>query len=341
MTRLGITLPLLNNTISKISELAVAAEDAGFDTAFDYQYCRNVFMGLSQASLETKRIQLGTGLAAMIPRTPFETACLAADVDEMSNGRAILGIGLGTPQFMTSFHGTPPTKPVSRTREYVEMIRASWDFMSSGKAVEMSGQFHSMSIPANAPWGERPMIRPRIPIYLAAIGPKMLQLCGEIADGVLGALYPIDYLGKVVHPNVAIGAKRAGRDPSEIDVCAETVCSIHPDRSEAVRRARIQCGMYAALPEVGPVVEAYGFGEARQRILETIMTKGPGALVDVTDDGIVDLLSITGTPDEAREKFEKFAEVMPHILLHAPYAPPLRSEETEDGVRHILETFAR
>lgn len=341
MTKLGITLPLLNNTIAKIADLAKSAEDAGFDTAFDYQYCRNAFMGLSQASLQTSRIQLGTGLATIMTRTPFETANLIADVDEMSNGRAILGIGLGTPQFMTHFHGAPPTRPLRRMREYVSQIRASWEYMTTGEPVTLKGELYTIDIPPGMPWGLRPMARPQIPIYVAALGPKMLSLCGEIADGVLGALYPLDYLKNVVHASVAAGAKKAGRNPSEIDIASETVCSVHPDRAEAFRRARIQCGMYAALPEVGPLVDAYGLEKDRLEVLDTIMTKGPHALVDVTSDALVDLLSITGTPDEARAKFAEYAEVLPHVLLHAPYAPPLSAEETEDGCRQIFTAFGR
>jgi alkanesulfonate monooxygenase SsuD/methylene tetrahydromethanopterin reductase-like flavin-dependent oxidoreductase (luciferase family) len=341
MARLGVTLPLLNNTIRKISELAVGAEDAGFDTAFDFQYCRNVFMGLSQAALETSRIQLGTGLAPIIPRTPFETANLIADVDEMSDGRAILGIGLGTPQFMSAFHGTPPTKPVTRVREYVEMVRASWDFMTTGEPVDIRGEFHSIIIPPDAPWGGRPLVRPRIPIYLAAYGPKMIQLCGEVADGLLGAVWPVDFMAHHVLPNLKIGADRAGREVSDIDVCVETVCAVHPDRKEAVRRARIQCGMYAALPELGPLLEGYGLGAARQEVLDALAAKGPMALQDVTDDRLVELLSICGTPDEARKQFARYAEQIPHMLLHTPYAPPLLGEESEDGLRHTLEAFAR
>jgi len=300
-----------------------------------------VFTGLTAAAMRTSRIELGTGLAPIIPRTPFETANLIADVDELSDGRAILGMGLGTPAFMNGFHGTPLTQPVTRVREYVEMVRASWDWMSTGDPVAIQGRFHSVDFPGDFPWGGRPLVRPRIPIYLAAYGPKMLQLTGEVADGLLGAVWPADFAVHHVLPNLKIGADRAGRDLSEIDVCVEVVCSVHPDRSEALRRARVQVGAYSALPELGPLLEAYGLGAARQEILDALATKGPTALQDVTDDRLVELLSICGTPDEVRAQFDRFAEHIPHMLLHTPYAPPLLGEESADGVRRILETFAR
>jgi alkanesulfonate monooxygenase SsuD/methylene tetrahydromethanopterin reductase-like flavin-dependent oxidoreductase (luciferase family) len=213
--------------------------------------------------------------------------------------------------------------------------------MRTCEPVSIAGRHHSIEIPPNAPWGGRPLVRPRIPIYLAAYGPRMLQLCGEIADGLLGAVWPVDFIDSYILPNLKIGADRAGRDLAEIDICVETVCSVHPDRAEALRRARIQCGMYSALPELGPLLEGYGLGEARQEVLGALVSGGPQALQDVTDERLVDLLSITGTPDEARAKFECYAEAIPHILLHTPYAPPLTGEESEDGVRNILETFAR
>jgi 5,10-methylenetetrahydromethanopterin reductase len=145
----------------------------------------------------------------------------------------------------------------------------------------------------------------------------------------------------MVIPNITEGARRAGRDPSTIDIASETICSISDDRDEAYRRARIQVGIYMSYPVSAPLVDIMGLQSEREAVLQALMTKGPDALQDVVDDKLVDAFSITGTPDEARRKVAEYEGKLPHILLHTPYVPPLEQDASADAFANIVSTFSR
>ena len=341
MSRFGITLPMLNTPLRRIPQLVRWAEEAGFDSVFSYEFFRSPYMGLANAALQTNNIKLATGVAVAFSRTPFVTANAAADIDELSQGRMILGLGTGSPEFLSAFHDSDLSSAVARMREYVEAVRVSWNYLSSGKPGIYQGKFYRLTFPEFMPFGRRPLVRDRIPIYLAGIRPKMIQLAGEVADGLLGAFFSVKYLKEVVHPNVALGARRAGRDPATIDIAAEIVCSVSKDRSEAMRRAHIQAGMYAAHPAMDEIIRVNGLEKERNAVREALLREGPGVLERATDEKLVEILTVSGTPDECRRKLQIYEEVLPLVVFHAPYVPPLSAEETEDAFRSIVETFSK
>lgn len=339
MTTLGITMPMLNTTLDDTATLAAYAEKGGFDSVWGYEFYRTAFMGLAAAAAKTSRIQLGTGLAVALSRTPFVTANTAADVDELSGGRMLLGLGTGSPEFLKHFHGLEPAAPLTQMRDYVGAVRAGWHYLDTQEASTYAGEYYQLDFPEFMPFGTRPLARERIPIYLAAERPRMLQLAGEIADGVLGSFYSVKYLKEVVHPNVAIGIARAGRRPESVDVAAQIVCAVHPDRDVAMRRARIHVGMYSAHPVGDAIIARSGLEKDQQEVREALLLRGAESLEEVTSDRLVEEMSISGTPDECREKARAFMEVLPHIHFHTPYVPPLRSEDSQDAFRQIVDCF--
>ena len=200
---LGITMPILNQAIDIFPELARLAEDAGFDSVWDYEFYRNPFVIHGTCARETKRIKLATGIAAGAARSPFEMANAAADVDELSKGRMIIGLGTGGAGWADTLNGTEINKPVARISEYVDVVRLIWEYMSTGNPVTHNGQFYKFtSTPGNI-FGLRPMARPRIPIHIAALSPKMLELVGEKADGLIGYMYTPKYIKDVILPTIA------------------------------------------------------------------------------------------------------------------------------------------
>lgn len=341
MSKLGVTMPILNQPITAFPGMAKAAEDAGFGSVWDYEFYRNPFVMHGQTAQATSRITLATGLAITCNRTPFEFANAAADVDEASGGRLLLGLGIGAAGFADVFSGNPVDHPATRLREYVHAVRLCWEHLDTGKPVDYQGTYYGFSNPPFNPFGLRPMLRRDIPIYLAALRPTMLKLAGEIADGVIGYMMSPRYLDEVVWPNLKAGAQRAGRDPSTLDVASETICSVSTDRAEAYRRARIQVGIYAAHPVSAPLVDQLGLRDERLAVLDALMKEGPGCLQRVVSDELVDALSIAGTPDECRRKLAEFTDRLPQVILHTPYVPPLAREESADAFANIVETFGR
>lgn len=340
MPNYGISMPVLQTRIDKFAEFARLADDAGFRSVWDYEFYRNPFVIHAGTAAATSRIQLATGIAEAFIRSPFEAANAAADVDELSGGRAILGLGPGGPDFLEGFHSTDAAKPVARMREYLDLVRMSWDYLGGGAPpMSYAGEHYRFQSPPLNPWGGRELARERIPIYISAMRPLMLQLAGEKAEGTLGYLQTPEFAAEQVRPNLAKGAQRAGRDPASVDHAALVICCVSNDRAEALHRARIQVGMYAAYPISDVAIQFHGCEAEQHAVRVAMMQGGIEAIEGATADRLVELFAIVGTPDEARKQAARYAESISHVVLHTPYVPPLAPEETEDAFRNIVAAF--
>lgn len=336
--RHGISLPIYNTKIGEIARLARIAEDAGFDSAWDYELYHDPYLTLALAAQQTDRIGLGTGLAVALNRSPFVAANAAADVDELSGGRMLLGLGAGGVEQLRAFHSVTLTQPLQRMREYVHCLRATWRYLADHQPASYDGKFFQLNLPPDVLFNREP-VRERIPIYLAGVRPKMIQLAGEIGDGLLGYFQPVEFLRTIVEPNLIEGAKRAGRDPAELDMVTYIIMSVSKDRAEAIRRAKIHVGVYIAISTAADnVIEHYGLQRECDELRTAFMTEGAAAL-EKTDDKLVDAFSIAGTPDECRKKFAEYEPHLKHALMHTPATPPLTPEESEDAFINITETF--
>lgn len=339
--RIGVSLPMLNQPYHRYPEFAALAEEAGFDSVWDYEFFRNPFITHGLNAQATSRIGLGTGIATAVARTPFEMANAAADVDEISGGRMLLGLSTGGAGWTDVYNGGEIDKPLARLREYITLVRQIWDHFGNDEPFDFQGKFYRAANPPINPWGTRNLVRPRIPIYLAGLKPGMLKLAGEIADGALGFLCTPSFIEQKILPNIAEGAAKAGRDPSEIDVAALVICSVSHDRDEAIRRARIQVGNYVAYPVGNTPIEFMGLQEDRDHVLMKLLSEGIPALTTAASDELVRNFAIAGTPDEVAEQLAAYESVLPHIVLHTPYVPPIDEAASADAFRTMVQTFAR
>jgi alkanesulfonate monooxygenase SsuD/methylene tetrahydromethanopterin reductase-like flavin-dependent oxidoreductase (luciferase family) len=322
-------------------EFAKSADDAGFQSVWNYEFYRNPFVIHAGTAAATERIGLATGIAAAFARSPFEAANAVADVDELSGGRAILGIGPGAPDFLHSFHSTEGDRPLGRMSEYLDVLRLSWDYLNGDGAPTPAyeGKHYRLEPPPFNPWGGRELVRERVPVYLAAMRPKMLELAGEKADGALGFVQTPEFAQECVRPALERGAQRAGREVGGVLHAALVICSVSDDREEALRRARIQVGMYIAYPIADVVVAFHGFEKDQAAIREAMMSGGVAAVENATSDRLVEQFAICGTPPEAREQAKRFADGFDQVVLHTPYVPPLAAEDTTDAFYNIVRAF--
>lgn len=340
MTHLGITLPTHNTDIDACVDLAVDAESAGFDSVWAYEIYKDPTVTLAAVARATTRIQIATAPLVLFSRSPAVSAIAAADLDELSGGRLIFGVSAGSPEQLAFLHGLTSERPVERLRECIAAIRAAWRYFETGETTIHQGEFYLLGMPGPNPWlVPRPRLRNPPPIYIAAVRPRMLALAGEVAAGGLGYMFTVDYARDIALPALARGAERAGRDPASVHLGNETVCSVSADREVAMRRARIQVAQYVAHPATEYIAAHHGLGEAVVAARDGIVTHRPGAAEDVVSDELVELFTISGTPDECLRKFSTFAEVLTHIVLHPPYVPPLTAAESADAFSNILDTF--
>jgi F420-dependent oxidoreductase-like protein len=216
--RLGLNLGYWGAGGSDGVELAQEAERLGFDSVWTAEaYGSDALTPLTWVGALTNRIKLGTGILQMPARTPANTAMSAATLDMLSGGRVLLGLGLSGPQVVEGWHGQPYGKPLTRTREYVEIVRR---ILAREEPLDFQGEEYQIPIPGGTGLG-KPLklilhpLRPRIPIYLAAIGPKNIELAGEIADGWLPVFLAPQKESAYLQPLDAGLAKR--QQPSEFD----------------------------------------------------------------------------------------------------------------------------
>jgi probable F420-dependent oxidoreductase len=335
--KLGITMPSRIGPMDKIPEYARVAEDASFDSVWTYEVYRNPFCMLSTAALSTSKIELGTGLAAAFSRSPFEAANAAADVDELSGGRMTLGLGTGVPEFLKAFHSTDYDRPAKRMREYVECLRRSWSYLADEAVESYEGEIYRFDPPPTTPGGRREMPRPQVDLHIAAMRPMLLSICGQLGDGWIGYLATPRFMEEVVLPNIERGCNKVGKDIAKMDIAADVICTPHPDRDVAMRRARLHVGFYVSHPVSDVVAEVHGVQDEIADVRRLLGEKGLAGLTE-TPDSLVELFAIAGTPDECRQQLEQYA-ALPHVVLHTPYIPPFSVEECDDCYHQIVDAF--
>lgn len=339
--KLGLTLPSINQPFAYLPELARLADEAGFDSVWNYEVHRNPLLINAVCAGATKNVALGTGLAAAAGRSPLEMANAAADVDELSNGRAIVGMSVGAFGFADALHGADVSRPLPKMREYIQCMRAGWKYLQTGEELEVDGEFFKFKSPAINPWGLREMARSQVPIYLGALKPLMMKLAGSTADGAVGYLMSARYASEVWVPGIDAGAEKVGRSPAAVDKVLEVLTSVNEDREEALRLARINVGLYVAHPISDPMIEFEGLEEDRAAVVQALMADGPAALARVTSDALLKAFAIAGTPDEAREQLSEFQKAVPHVALHIPYMPPISRAESQSAALNAIKYLGR
>ena len=340
--KIGISLPMLNQPFGKYVELAALADRAGFDSVWSYEFYRNSFTVHALNASVTERIRLGSGIASIVSRTPFEMANAAADVDELSGGRMILGIAPGGAGWTDVMNGTDASHPAPRLREYMEIMRLVWQYYIDGLPVDYEGRFYRFSSPLLNPVGPRAQLaRKRIPIYVGALQPAMLRMTGRYADGQISYLTTPEFARQHIRPHLAAGAQKAGRNVCDVEVTALVLCSVSNDRDEAMRRARINVGTYTSAPFASPIVDFMGLQEEREWLYARLLAGGFEALPTAAPDALVKTFAIVGTPEEVIEQVAAYRGAVNHLVLHTPYVPPIDSAASEDAFRAIVAAFSR
>lgn len=218
-------------TPNDITEMTQFAERLGFDRAWIIETNdRDAFSLATQMALATERILIGTNIVSVFSRTPTLLAMGAFTLDEVSGQRFILGIGPGGTEIISHGHGVPFEKPVARVREAIDIIRT----LVEGKRLSYEGRFFKIQRDFRLRLGAE---RGDLPIYISAINPKMLELAGEKADGVILTHAPLE-AAEDVKKHIALGAARAGRDPSKVHICSNQPVGVnHPEAALNLRKA--------------------------------------------------------------------------------------------------------
>ena len=225
--RVAIALRLANDDWQAASAYVVEAERLGVDCLWSAEACgHDAATPLAFIASRTSRIRLGTGIMQAGTRTPALVAMTAMSLNAMSGGRFMLGLGVSGPQVIEGWHGIRFERPVQRLRETVEIVRRA----AGGERLAYKGKIYELPLPGGEGKALRSAARPQpeIPIYLATLSPRSLEMTGEIADGWLGTSFMPEH-ARVFFDHLEAGAVRAGRSLAQLDLQAGGVVAFSDD----------------------------------------------------------------------------------------------------------------
>jgi len=308
----------------------VTLEKAGVDIVLVAEaYSFDAISQLGYLAAKTSTIELGSGVVPIYTRTPTLLAMTAAGLDFVSDGRFRLGIGTSGPQVMEGFHGVSFDAPLGRTREVVEICRQVW----RREKVSYQGRHYQIPLPADRGTGlgkelkiiNQP-VRERIPISIAALGPKNVELTAEIAEGWQPVFFLPERADEVWGD--ALRAGKAKRDSSlgELDVMVGVSLAIGDDVEDRLEWAKPQLALYiGGMGAKGRnfyhnVATRYGFGEVADRIQELYLSGRKAEAIAAVPDELVRSVSLIGPAGFVRERIAAFAEAGVTTLLATPVA---------------------
>src|SRR3954454_17275778 len=318
--------------LADIVESARRAEEAGFASVWATEfYDRSATVSLAAMAQATERTGLGSAIAYAFGRTPVVLAAEARDLDELSGGRLILGLGTGTRRMQTDWHGLDGEHPASRMEELVPLVRRLLRLHEG--PVDHDGRFYRLHVHPTAPVGPPPRVD--LPIYLAGVNPRMIQAAGTFGDGLVGhPLFTTEYVREVARPALERGAERAGRD-APVPIAGYLTCSVGEDRDAARQAARAVVAFNSTVKTYRVVHRLHGWEEHAERIRELWMSGDFAAAIGEVPDEMLDAIALAGTPDEVRERFaERWDGVYEHTLLWPTAFGGM------DAVRSVIDAFA-
>jgi len=300
MVRLGVAFSWRESSLENILSCARCAEEAGVESVWVPEaWGRDAFLALAAVAQVTERLKLGTGIVNVYSRSPATLAMAAATLDELSKGRAILGVGSSGPGVVERWHGIRYERPLTRVRETVGIVRLAL----SGATVDFQGSFFHVS------GFKLAMGQPKraIPIYVAALGPKMLRLAGEIADGVLLYLCSLPAIHMAIG-EIRKGANEVGRSLDNFEVAAllPTVVSENRGEAQAIVARAIAYYVGGMGTYYRRVISESGFASEATKIKDAWRRGDRLSATTEVSERLIDSVALAGSPDACRRKLEDF-----------------------------------
>ncbi len=309
----GIVSPL---PAAAIAMLAQQAEAQGLEGVFAPQVLGPPWSSLAVAAAHTQRIKVASGIAIAAARSPFETAMAAIDMDHISGGRFVLGLGASVQSWTCGIFGAPPHKPITHLRETTAAVRHI--IRGAHKGLEpFEGQYYNGDYSALQPL--QPPLREEIPIWLAALRGPAVRLAAEVADGIMGhPIWSVDWAMERIQPEIAKGLERAGRKRQDVELNLWFWCAPNTDEAEAIEDARTTVGFYASFEQYESFFAAHGFRDEARRAQEVARERDLFVRRDLVPDDMVRAFVLCGTPDSVRERIERAWSVADSLCVVPP-----------------------
>jgi probable F420-dependent oxidoreductase len=310
-------------SLAETGARARALEEFGYDGLMTAETAHDPFLPLAVAAEHTSTIELATGIAVAFARTPMITAYTANDLQRASGGRFILGLGSQIKPHIEKRFSMPWSHPAARMREYILAMRAIWAAWNDGTKLDFRGDFyqHTLMTPFFAP-APNPHGAPKV--FLAAVGERMTEVAGEVADGVIVHGFTTErYVKEVTLPAIERGLAKAGRARGSFEISGPLFVVTGRDDAELERAAkgtRQQIAFYGSTPAYRGVLELHGWGDL-QTELNTLSKRGEWVeMGDLIDDEILRTFAVVAEPEQVGAELRKrYGGVVDRCSFYAPY----------------------
>ena len=304
--RIATTVP--QNDLRLVKDAAKSVERDGYTMITTMENKHDPFLPLAIAAVETEKVELATSIAISFSRSPMVVANLSWDLNEASRGRFVLGLGTQIKAHNERRFSVPWTPPAPRMREYTQSLKAIWKSWRTGEKLNYEGDHYRFTLmpPYFVPESQGFRLPP---VTLAAVGPAMLRVAGEVADGV--RLHPFctaKYLEETVMPQLKTGMARSGQTREAFEITGGGFVATGPD-DEAVHKlrewVRYRVGFYGSTPAYYPVLEAHDLKDLGLKLNRMTKAGEWDQLADVVSDDVLDLFVAAGRHDEIAGIIEK------------------------------------
>ena len=336
---MGRGVVVLGGDLQMVTDVAVDAERAGFDSVWTTEfYERTATISLAAMATVTTDIMLGSAIAWGVGRSPLVLSAEARDLDELSNGRLVLGLGTGTRTMLRDWHGEAADAPAVRVEELVPLLRRFWAMDDTG--VHHDGRFYHVALTPTAE--VRPPLRRDIPVYVAGVNRRMVRAAGTVADGLVGhPIFTRRYVEEVVRPALADGAERSERSPDDITLAGYVICAIDDDADRARNEARGQIAFYSLVRTYSAILDLHGFAANADEIRAAWKRRDQAGMIAAVTDDMVDTMACAGTPAEVADRFaDNFDGLYDHTLFYSPSFAMDQGRFVE-SVQAIIDVFGR
>jgi probable F420-dependent oxidoreductase len=298
-------------------------ELAGYDGAWSAETGHDPLMIVAGAATSTTTLELGTGIVVAFARSPMITATMANDVQLLSRGRLLLGLGSQIKPHIEKRYSMPWSHPAPRMREYVLAMRAIWACWNEGAALNFRGEYyrHTLMSPFFNP-GPNPYGAPQV--YLAAVGELMTEVAGEVADGLLVHPFTTErYVREVTLPALERGLAKSGREAKDFPISFSGLIATgdtDEELEDATRRVRGQIAFYGSTPAYRGVLELHGWGDLQSELNTLSKTGEWEKMGELIDDDVLNAFSIVARPNDVGAIVRsRLDDVISRFNVYAPY----------------------
>ena len=328
--KLDAGLAVEGKHLPTIDEVGRTAESLGFAGLWTSETKHDSFLPLAVAANSTRALDLGTSIAIAFSRSPMTTAQLSWDLQDLSGGRFILGLGTQVKAHIERRFSMPWGRPVARLKDYILALRAIWQSFQTEGSLDYEGEFyrHTLMTPFFNPG---PIEHPEIPIYIAGVNTRLAKLAGELCDGFhVHPFHTLEYVRQIVKPAIAEGAEKKERKPEDIKL-ATSVFIITGETEEELEeqreKIRAQAAFYASTPSYRIVLEAHGWEDTGEELGKLARDKKWDEMPGLVTDEMLRAFAVEAAPDEVGSALkERYEGLIDRVSLYLPFVPGERDD---------------